>query len=348
MGLSLLANTSIPLKYWDQAFLTATHLINHTPTKVLDYDTLLHHLLGATPDYTTLRVFGCACWPNIRPYNTHKFQFLSLKHTFLGYSNLHKGYKYFNISTGRVYISPAPTALRHDCLTASPSTSAPQQSSQVVSAPASALIFVPNSVAAPAPSEQNALRTRLQAGIKKPKIFSDCTVRYGNSCVAEEPHNLSTALSDPNWEAAMDDEFSALMRNQTWHLVPPISGHNLNDCKWIYKMKRKAGGSIDRYKARLVAKGFKQCYGVDYDDIFNPDVKFTTIRLVLSLAVSQGWSLCQLDVQNAFLHGVLEEDVYMKQHLGFEDSSHPHYQCKWTRPFMVSSRLLVPGTPDSI
>jgi hypothetical protein len=138
------------------------------------------------------------------------------------------------------------------------------------------------------------------------------------------------------------------MRNQTWHLVPPISGHNLNDCKWIYKMKRKAGGSINRYKARLVAKGFKQCYGVDYDDIFSPDVKFTTIRLVLSLAVSQGWSLCQLDVQNAFLHGVLEEDVYMKQHLGFEDSSHPHYQCKWTRPFMVSSRLLVPGTPDSI
>jgi hypothetical protein len=223
---------------------------------------------------------------------------------------------------------PVPIALRHDCLTASPSTSAPQQSSQVVSALASALIFVPNSVAAPAPSEQNAPRTRLQAGIRKPKIFSDCTVCYGNSCVTEEPHNLSTALSDPNWKAATDDEFSALMRNQTWHLLPPISGRNLNDCKWIYKMKRKAGGFIDRYKAHLVAKCFKQCYGIDYDDIFSPVVKFATIRLVLSLALSQGWSLRQLDVQNVFLHGVLEEDVYMKQHLGFEDSSHPHYQCK--------------------
>jgi hypothetical protein len=79
-------------------------------------------------------------------------------------------------------------------------------------------------------------------------------------------------------------------------LVPPSPGRNLIDCKWVYKIKHKADSSIDRYKARLVAKGFKQRYGIDYDDTFSPVVKFAIIRLVLSLAVSHGWSLHQLDV----------------------------------------------------
>ena len=91
----------------------------------------------------------------------------------------------------------------------------------------------------------------------------------------------------------MDAEFLALQRNKTWHFVPPEKGRNVIDCKWVYKIKKKSDGSIDRYKARLVAKGFKQRYGIDYEDTFSPVVKAATIHLVLSIAVSQGWFLRQ-------------------------------------------------------
>jgi hypothetical protein len=96
------------------------------------------------------------------------------------------------------------------------------------------------------------------------------------------------------------------------HWCPPDRTRNLIDCKWVFKVKYNADGSIDMLKARLVAKGFKQQYGIYYDDTFSPVVKHSTIRLMLSLAVSHKWSLRQLDVQNAFLHGILEETIYMK------------------------------------
>jgi hypothetical protein len=105
MGLALLAHSSMLLKYWDEAFLAAVYLINSTLTKLLSYDTLLHRLLGSTPDYSSLCVFGCACWPNLCSYNSHKLHLRFTQCVFLGYSNMHKGFKCLNIPTERIYIS---------------------------------------------------------------------------------------------------------------------------------------------------------------------------------------------------------------------------------------------------
>jgi hypothetical protein len=105
VGLSLLAHASMSLKFWDEAFSTATYLINRLPSRVINFVSPFEKLFGTQPDYTWLKVFGCACWPHLRPYNTRKLEFKSKKCVFLGYSSSHKGYICLDPSTGRVYIS---------------------------------------------------------------------------------------------------------------------------------------------------------------------------------------------------------------------------------------------------
>jgi hypothetical protein len=129
----------------------------------------------------------------------------------------------------------------------------------------------------------------------------------------------------------MEQEYHALLQNETWTLVPPPPRVNVIDSKWVFKVKKHSDGSIEHYKARLVARGFQQHYGLDYEDTFSPVVKPTTIRLLLSIAVTRGWSLRQLDVQNAFLHGLLEEEVYMRQPPGFFDPDRPDHICRLTK-----------------
>jgi hypothetical protein len=104
-GLSLLSHAHMPLCFWDDAFQTACYLINRLPTPVLQNKSPFEKLFKSVPDYLFLKTFGCACWPNLRPYNSHKLQPRSLQCVFLGYSLLHHGYKCLHIPTGRLYIS---------------------------------------------------------------------------------------------------------------------------------------------------------------------------------------------------------------------------------------------------
>jgi len=111
----------------------------------------------------------------------------------------------------------------------------------------------------------------------------------------------------------MNAELHALDRNQTWTLVPPPSGIKPIGCRWVYKLKHKPDGIVDRFKAQLVAKGFIQTEGLDYFKTFSPVVKLTIIRILLALATTSDWFIHQLDVDNAFLHGDLYEDLYVKK-----------------------------------
>ncbi|KAH0638936.1 hypothetical protein KY285_035522 [Solanum tuberosum] len=143
-----------------------------------------------------------------------------------------------------------------------------------------------------------------------------------------EPKNISQALKNLDWKSAMMEEYNALKQQGTWTLVPRFESQNLNGCKWIFRVKQNSDGTLNKYKARLVSEGFTQRPGIDYIETFSPVPKHITVRVILSLDVSKDWNLCQLGVNNAFLHGHLTEDVYMAQPQGFVDSTRPDYVCK--------------------
>nr|KYP68722.1 Retrovirus-related Pol polyprotein from transposon TNT 1-94 [Cajanus cajan] len=133
----------------------------------------------------------------------------------------------------------------------------------------------------------------------------------------DEPKTYAQAMKHPEWRTAMRQEIKALEDNQTWELTHLPPGRKTVGCKWVYKIKYKATGEIEKYKAHLVAKGFTQIEGEDFNETFAPVAKMTTIRCLLSVAVAKEWELHQMDVSNAFLHGELDEEVYMAVPQGY-------------------------------
>ncbi|RVX18371.1 Retrovirus-related Pol polyprotein from transposon TNT 1-94 [Vitis vinifera] len=125
------------------------------------------------------------------------------------------------------------------------------------------------------------------------------------------PNSVQEALADPRWKTTMNEEMKSLQKNETWELVECPPRKKPVGCRWIYTVKYKADGSIERFKARLVAKGYTQTYGIDYTETFAPIAKINTVRVLLSLAANLDWPLQQFDVKNAFLYGELSEEVYM-------------------------------------
>ncbi|RVW80446.1 Retrovirus-related Pol polyprotein from transposon RE1 [Vitis vinifera] len=122
------------------------------------------------------------------------------------------------------------------------------------------------------------------------------------------PNSVQEALANPRWKAAMNEEMKSLQKNETWELVECPPGKKPVGCRWIYTVKYKADGSIERFKARLVAKWYTQTYGIDYTETFAPVAKINIVRLLLSLAANLDWPLQQFDVKNVFLHGELSEE----------------------------------------
>ncbi|CAL8150569.1 unnamed protein product [Prunus armeniaca] len=133
-----------------------------------------------------------------------------------------------------------------------------------------------------------------------------------------EPSSYTETASHSHWQDTMQSELATLEANHTWSLTPLPHGKKPIGCRWVYKIKRHSDGTIERYKARLVAKGYTQLEGIDYHDTFSPTAKMIIVRCLLALAAAQDWSLHQLDVNNAFLHGDLHEEIYMSPPPGLQ------------------------------
>lgn len=137
-------------------------------------------------------------------------------------------------------------------------------------------------------------------------LFADC-----------DPIAYEEAAKEAKWQRAMDSEIDVIEINNTLELTDLPKGQKTIGVKWVYKTKINEKGAVDKHKARLVAKGYKQKFGVDYKEVFAPVARMDTIRLVISMAAQHSWPIYQLDVKSAFLHGDLQEQVYIDQPLGY-------------------------------
>ena len=268
---------------------------------------------------------------------------------FLGYSTTQSAYKCMDLNSSRIYLSRhvvfdeshfpfstfAPVTIPSLSISgvkaqdlhipAVPSIGLPPSSTTTVltSSPTASSLSSPPPTQPPStdihphtspaasqhPIRTHPMTTRSMNNIHKPKQLYLAT-KYPLPS-PKEPTCVSQALQDPKWRNAMSEEFTALVKHGTWELVPPSFTIKPIGCKWVFRIKHNSDGSISRYKARLVAKGFHQQHGFDYTETFSPVVKSMTIQTVLSIAVNNKWPLRQLDMNNAFLHGQLQENLFM-------------------------------------
>ncbi|XP_052877191.1 uncharacterized protein LOC128283835 [Gossypium arboreum] len=291
--LTLLAQANLPMNYWGYAFCSAVHLINRLPTPVLDGRSPYQSLFNYEPTYDHLRVFGC-CFPYLRPFVKHKLEFRSQPSTFLGYSAHHKGY-FCLTPDGKVVVSRHVVFDENRFLFPVSSSASDQTSSDVTRT-----IVREEAISTPViPSEPvsttntHGMITRSKAGIFKPKAMCAANIEL-------KPSSVEEALAHPDWRLAVQAEYDALIANSTWELCSLPSGRKVIGCKWLFKIKKNPDGTINRRKARLVAKGCSQVPGCDFTETFSPVVKPATIRVILSVAVTKGWPLRQVDVNNAF------------------------------------------------
>ena len=159
----------------------------------------------------------------------------------------------------------------------------------------------------------------------------ECLITESMIKEVDERNPLKDAINSEHcdqWKETLESECDSLMQNDTWQLVPPPRDTNIVGSKWVLKVKRDANGKLDRFKARLVAQGYSQARGVDYDEVFSPVARYSTLRTLIALANANDWEIHQMDVKTAFLNGSIDTDIYMAQPEGFIDEHHPEYVCK--------------------
>jgi hypothetical protein len=138
-----------------------------------------------------------------------------------------------------------------------------------------------------------------------------------------EPRDIGHALSDSSWVNAMHEELENFERNQVWTLVDPSRDVNVIGTKWVFKNKQGEDGEVVRIKAHLVAQGYSQVEDLDFGETFAPVARLEAIRILLAFVVSKGFKLYRMDVKSAFLNGVIQEELYVRQPPDFESPKYP-------------------------
>ncbi|KAG8480237.1 hypothetical protein CXB51_024800 [Gossypium anomalum] len=335
----MLSNANLPKSFWAEAASTACFLINRSPSVAIEKKTPQEVWSGNPANYSDLKIFGCPAYAHV---NNGKLEPRSIKCVFLGYKASVKGYKLWCPENRKVVISrdvvfDETAMLPNLSLKDSSNKENQKQVEHQINTESTPQIStkIDNRVASS--PQYSIAKNRTKREIKPPKKYAEADLVAYALNVAEdidanqEPSNYSEAIScedSEKWMFAMQEEMESLHKNKTWDLVKLPKGKKTVRCKWVFKKKEGTPGVEEpKYKARLVAKGYSQVPGVDFTDVFSPVVKHSSIRALLGIVAMHDLELEQLDVKTAFLHGELEEDIYMQQPEGFTVSEKEDYVC---------------------
>lgn len=441
---SLMFTMNVPKFLWSEAVLTATYLINRTPSRVLGMKTPCEVLLGENKFVVPPKVFGCTCFVRDHRPSVGKLDPRAIKCIFVGYFSAQKGYKCWSPNERRLFVSMDVTFREYvpfygnktdlnfmfefgptksnevsregenDVRLSDPVEQNLKKMEAVISGsnPPVRVKAVTNDLNPnPGHGDSPVVDPRYKGSLKvyvrrKPRsqeedpattpenslpapldivdVSSTSEIENDDSALNDMPialrkgardnagvpptrygfeHDISNYVSygslspayrtfvaslqsvtiprdwkqakqDPKWHEATVEELRALEKNKTWELVKLPAGKKAISCKWVFTIKQNPEGKVERYKARLVARGYSQTYSIDYDETFSPVAKMGTVRTLISCAANFGWPLHQLDVKNAFLHGDLQEEVYMEIPPGFSKDGIAEKVCRLKKIFV--------------
>jgi hypothetical protein len=341
---SMRIQSGLPKQFWAEAINTAAYLINRGPSVPLEQRIPEEVWSGKEVNLSWLKVFGCTAYVHISDHARGKLDPKSLKCTFIGYGGDEFGYRLWDDQNKKI-IRSRDVIFNEKLMYKDRSTA--QSTSPVQNDPVSTELadLSDSSVAQqvgedPQPEEpteqqapQNPTPMPAPRRSARPHVPNRKYMNFLLLTDGGEPECYDEACQvedSSKWELAMKDEMKSLISNNTWELAELPVGKKALHNKWVYRVKEEHNGS-KRHKARLVVKGFQQKEGIDYTDIFSPVVKLNTIRSVLSIVAAEGLHLEQLDVKTAFLHGDLDEEIYMQQPEGFSVKEKEKLVCRLTK-----------------
>jgi hypothetical protein len=353
---AMMHDQNLPLSLWAEAASTAVYIQNRCPHKVLDAKTPEEVFTGSKPSVEHLRIFGSPVYIHIPKEKRTKLEPSGKKGIFVGYSETSKAYRIYIPGQKFIEVSRDVTfheetafrrardlvcdteeqeAPRHD----SPSSDEQmEEASEIEADPVRDSIDFPMELPPvkrkPAwcreilrEAERHSAPKGTFRESRKPDKYSGLISEL-TTVIDSEPSTFIDAAKHQVWKDAMSEEYNSILKNDVWTVVPRPRNKSVVTSKWLYKIKHAADGSVEKYKARFVARGFSQKEGIDYDEIFAPVARYSSIRTIISLAAVFGWKLHQMDVKTAFLNGEVEEEVYIEQPEGFILHNKRSHVCK--------------------
>ncbi|KAM7488108.1 hypothetical protein LguiB_025592 [Lonicera macranthoides] len=348
---SMLSEKKIPKTFWPEAVNWTVHVLNRSPTLTARSKTPEEAWSGVQPSVEYFRVFGCVCHAHVPDSKRTKLDDKSLSCVLLGVSEESKAYRLYDPVSRKIIVSRDVIfeedqnwnwdTSHEESIIADLEWGDSEDEVAIVDGNGAengnedeneAADFndgteVDNS-SSDGVTEDNSPTSNEGRNRRVPVWMRDYESGEGLAeeedvanlamFAAADPIIFEDAVKSEKWRKAMDSEIESIEKNSTWELTDLPSRGKKIGVKWVYKTKLNESGEVEKYKARLVAKGYAQQYGIDYTKVFAPVARLDTIRLVIALAAKKEWTIYQLDVKSAFLHGELNEEVFVEQPRGYE------------------------------